>query len=564
MGDFGLVPVVSYKCNFASGLSFEDLHYFRQTENMRIAIVVLALSMLTCSAQFSAGAFDTIINVGLAGKPVPSSIGSNTQLNVFGGASLPDGFQAGNPNGTSTNVELNFSGHRTGSIRAYAGSVVNLSAGTVWGYLTPYAGSIVNISGDVTFLSSFDAQQRSTVNIYGGSVHEYTSALDGGRINVRGGTIVSEFDARAGGIVELSGGTMGDGTYFRAGSELRILGDHFRINGLELNTIVPPGTSLQIDLPENALLSGVLADGTPFAMSGQDGDQIADGSLILSRVTVPSADPIFHFVQNASTLGGLRRGQHLTLQDGGVLRNRFNAETGSTVLIEDGSVGNFFEASGARVIVNDGTVGESFDAMYGSVVSIYGGEIAANFDALNGSIVEILSGHVGPYFNAHAGSRVMISGGTFEKAFEALQGSSVIIRGGEFAERFYVRNESTVTIAGGNFGDNFRAYDGSIINFRGTEFQLDGVPIEGLVAGTPLKITDRDVTLSGLIADGSPFSFELGSTDYDQIWRPFPIPYDFFSPGSTLCVTLVPEPRLTPLVMIIFVIKSRAVNRRPS
>ena len=79
-------------------------------------------------------------------------------------------------------------------------------------------------------------------------------------------------------------------------------------------------------------------------------------------------------------------------------------------------------------------------------------------------------------------------------------------------------------------GDGFDAESGSMVNLMGTEFLIDGVPLDSLVAGEAFTINDRDVTLSGLLADGTPFSFELNSTvSFGE---------DFFAPDATLTVTL--------------------------
>ena len=60
---------------------------------------------------------------------------------------------------------------------------------------------------------------------------------------------------------------------------------------------------------------------------------------------------------------------------------------------------------------------------------------------------------------------------------------------------------------------------------------LGGVPLDdSLVTGEALTIDDRDVLLSGLLADGSPFSFILASD--------FSILSDSFAPSATLTVTL--------------------------
>ena len=55
-------------------------------------------------------------------------------------------------------------------------------------------------------------------------------------------------------------------------------------------------------------------------------------------------------------------------------------------------------------------------------------------------------------------------------------------------------------------------------------------------------IGDRDVTLSGLLSDGTPFNFDLNSTDIRG--------KDFFDPHATLTVTLVPEPATLQLLIV--------------
>jgi hypothetical protein len=499
---------------------------------------------------FSAAQFDTVINITSWRDKAPKSIGSNTQLNVSGFGTLPDGFRAGAVDGSSRNVELNFSGHRADSIDVFGGVTANLNHGAVWGVLIAHGGSVVNLSGDVTFLRFFQAAHGSTVNILGGYIDAYSAALEGSHVSISGGTVKDSFTAVSGSTVHLSGGTLGDGFSFRDGSELVIFGDDFRVAGVNVDGLAQPGDSIRIDLPPEAVLSGNLADRTPFAFSGQDGDEIANGSLLLTRAVVAPAEPGSIVINDQSPLVGARHRQHLTIQQGGILRQHFNAGAGSRIDVEGGAIGAYFEAVGANINIINGFIGESFDAFDGSVVKISGGVVDANFDAMNGSVVQITDGQIGPYFNAHAGSRVLISGGSFGKGFRALEGSSVLISGGELAERFYAHDASHVTIAGGKFGDDFRAYDGSSINIRGTEFFLDGQPIRGLVIGLPTLISDRNVILSGRLADGSLFQFELISTDYERSQWGAWVPYDFFATGAFLTVTHVPEPVSTLLVII--------------
>ena len=87
-----------------------------------------------------------------------------------------------------------------------------------------------------------------------------------------------------------------------------------------------------------------------------------------------------------------------------------------------------------------------------------------------------------------------------------------------------------VNISGGTVGAEFDAFSGSEVDLLGTEFLLDGVLLESLVAGEPFAITERDVTLSGVLADGTPFDFDLNAINT--------LGEDFFDPESTLTVTL--------------------------
>ena len=83
-----------------------------------------------------------------------------------------------------------------------------------------------------------------------------------------------------------------------------------------------------------------------------------------------------------------------------------------------------------------------------------------------------------------------------------------------------------------------RANSGSIVNLFGTEFFLDGEPLENLILGQTATVSERgeDVILSGVFADGTSFDFVLDD-DFN-----FLNTSDRFASGSTLTVTLVPVP----------------------
>jgi hypothetical protein len=107
----------------------------------------------------------------------------------------------------------------------------------------------------------------------------------------------------------------------------------------------------------------------------------------------------------------------------------------------------------------------------------------------------------------------------------------VNINSGGVGDDFEVSTGSEVNIRGGSVGDNFVA-NGSV-NLFGRDFLLDGVTLDdGLEIGDTLTINDRDVTLSGQFADGTPFSFELNSTSPAEGG-------DIFAPNAALSVTLI-------------------------
>ena len=166
---------------------------------------------------------------------------------------------------------------------------------------------------------------------------------------------------------------------------------------------------------------------------------------------------------------GLRAGQMLTVQPGGVLRDNF-AVVGATLNVDGGIVGN---------------IAEAFD-----------------------SVVNISAGTIGYVFRAY-NSELNISGGTIGDAFNA--------------------RSSVLNISGGTLESPFRAFD-SEVNITGTEFFIDGLGLDNLQPGEAFTVTNRDVTLSGLLADGEPFSIDLNSATQARM--------DFFDPGTTITVTL--------------------------
>src|SRR5262245_55380437 len=86
---------------------------------------MLAVVCCCCADTIARGQFTTTYNV--PPNVAPSTIFSNTQLNVFDGGAISNAFAAGDSLGTSTNVQVNVFGGTVGGVfSAYRGSEVNI------------------------------------------------------------------------------------------------------------------------------------------------------------------------------------------------------------------------------------------------------------------------------------------------------------------------------------------------------------------------------------------------------------------------------------------------------
>ena len=234
---------------------------------------------------------------------------------------------------------------------------------------------------------------------------------------------------------------------------------------------------------------------------------------------------------------------------GGVVENGFIAESGSEVNITGGRVRSSIEIhSGSLVNMRGGNI------IFGAIPEITGfggfvegvlnmsGGLATNLEASPGSEVNISGGNVAGSMSALAGSMVNISGGNFQTGFRAESGSMINITGGNLGPEFVANEGSEVTISGGTF-NSFKAGDDSVVNLVGANFMLDGVAID-LGEGEAIPISERnDSILSGFLADGTEFDFELSTSLSD-------LAADGFSSSALLTVTLAdgfepPVPELT-------------------
>jgi len=377
----------------------------------------------------------------------------------------------------------------------------------VGSYFSANAGSEVNIYGGVIG-DDFDANNGSEVNITGGTVGFRFSALSGSVINISGGKIGSVFAVSSGSEVNISGGSMGSSFLSGPGSDVYISGGKFGqnfqtypSNGVELfgGEFAVDGVTYSrssIDLDRGSVLSGTFSDGSTFIFA-DTGFTLQQRDILdhvkLHSTPLPAIDttPIVVDTPFPDRPSGLRRGQSLTLLSGGEL-------------------------------------GDDFE-MVDAVLNIAGGQMGDDAGAA-GSVINISSASLGNGFNAYDDCTVNISGGVIGAYFEAYK-------------------DTEVNISGGVIGNYFRAGGNSEVNLIGTEFSIDGVPIDNLSPGETLQIdlielffNDREIVLAGTLADGNPFSFDV-NTRMENF-------SDFFNVESKLSVTLVPEPNSLVLLAL--------------
>ncbi len=109
-------------------------------------LIVATLGMAVRSAQ---GQFGSVINIPPSPNiPDNSGIGSSTQVNLYSEGTIGVSFEVGNPEGTSTDVELNVRGGAIADeLHANAGSVTHVLGGRVGNRMEVRRASVVNVSG---------------------------------------------------------------------------------------------------------------------------------------------------------------------------------------------------------------------------------------------------------------------------------------------------------------------------------------------------------------------------------------------------------------------------------
>ncbi|MEO0531835.1 MAG: hypothetical protein AAF266_14865, partial [Planctomycetota bacterium] len=375
----------------------------------------------------------------------------DTQINV-----LPDGqvfFGFATPLELSqANTELNLLGGTvTADTNAYGGATLNLISGSFAGDLDLYPGSQANVAGAA--VERIDTNGGGTATLTSGTI-DRVNLDDGGRLEVGGGLasyvafdrggsvavsggrlreladieqnaslvvtggVIGTGDSRTidiedGGSAEFNGGVVlstvvvdGEATFSggvfdnvvgRTDSSVTFQGAEFYRNGIPLTSLDTPGETLTTSLFEGQTITGVLADGTPFALADNDGDSFDgvapwDRTLTLEFVPVAPAIPGEFLASASPNVVGVRNGQTVRVDAGAALSPNFTAGRGSRVIVEVG-----------------GTTSDNFEAI-GSEVIIDGGDVGERFGVFEDTHVDLRAGTIGEYAAVHGGN-LTLSGG---------------------------------------------------------------------------------------------------------------------------------------------------------
>lgn len=172
--------------------------------------------------------------------------------------------------------------------------------------------------------------------------------------------------------------------------------------------------------------------------------------------------------------------------------------------------------SNSTVVVSDGgTIGLGVD-LSNSTFLIEGGEVALGANTISTGFSntnnEILAtgGQVGGFFQIREGSSLNLSGGTIE-SFGVFNGGSADVFSGQVLRFPDIWAGAVVRVFGGDLF-SVRVFQTGEVHFFGSQFALNGELITDLSPNEARVISARNVTLSGLLTDGSPLSFDLNTT----------------------------------------------------
>jgi hypothetical protein len=445
--------------------------------------IYLGLLASNGSAQFA-----TIINVPPTTLTQSLSVGAGIQVNV-----LPGGV-----------VDV--------SMDVADGGEVNVLGGVDTNLITTSGDGRLNVGGGSAEVAL--AADGGVINLSGGVIDD-VRIFSGGVFNMTGGAIAraapnfsGQINLNLGAVANLSGGTFSGIFNAPSNSSLTVTGGEFRLDGAPISGLDSVGSTQQLSIAEGSILTGTLADGTPFSFSTRDSAHI--GLVRLTVAALPAAPSVIS-VPNLPAPRGVRDGQTLIVSSGGAVGSHFRAGWGSSVNLNAGGVigSDFAVLDGSHVSIAGGSVGQYFAAKSGSVVSISGGAVDRNVSVSDGATISISGGSIGDELVAGFGSHVSVSGGVIGDHMTA---------------------NGVLTVSGGSIGRGLQTTN--MATLVGGDFRLNDVPVAGLntIGDSALLHPAPGAMLTGTYADGTPFVF-----------------IDAFSGGVTLKLANLPP--ITPAII---------------
>jgi hypothetical protein len=193
-----------------------------------------------------------------------------------------------------------------------------------------------------------------------------------------------------------------------------------------------------------------------------------------------------------------------------------------------GIVGDSLGAyNGATVLAVGATIGDAAAVKRSSSLRLEGGSIGEDMQIADDSFVEVIGGAIGRDLQMHDSRLKMTSGSVGNDAF--IYASRLDIHGGAVHGNLWIDGNSTINLSGGSglgFGTDLNG--GSTLNILGSGFTINGTPLS-LTPGLTQTISQRNTMLSGLLADGSPFSMHLSDSHSSS---------SYYSSGARITVTL--------------------------
>ncbi len=247
----------------------------------------------------------------------------------------------------------------------------------------------------------------------------------------------------------------------------------------------------------------------------------------------------------------------MSMYDGIIQPARIDVQEDGELNLHGGEVRGMLDNSGGTVFMSGGSVnwlgaGVDFSSQIQSLLHVDGGEVDQLYIG-NGAQASLKNASIG-FANLSEGSDVSLQEVTFDGDLSIFQGANVSLSSGLIRGDLSVWGPNAtldmsggtvqgrvdvamgyISISGGSFDSTFEADNNSVVNLIGRDFLIDGTPVTGGMAyDIPTEVLDRDVVLSGILADGSAFSFDLNSARTPGA--------DFFDPDTTITITLVTLP----------------------